>query len=36
MLLLKMIQDYVDFPNFFVGDSPIFLLSMFLESAAYR
>ena len=35
-LLLKMIQNYIDFPTFFVGESPIFLLSMFLESAIYQ
>ena len=36
ILLLKMIQDHVDHPTFFVGGSPIFLLSIFLESAVYQ
>ena len=36
ILLLKMIQNCVNFPTFFEGGSPIFLLSMFLEPAIYQ
>ena len=36
ILLLKMIQGHVDSPTFFVRGSPIFWLSIFLESTIYQ